>query len=1032
MASGQGTKDSSFSEDISDNTGDDEKENRAAGARKPTRKQRENQVVMDKGLKDVRSFTQQLFTTATMKMGDWIGMPPPSKAFNFFSVETPADANESAITEELAKIKLPTNPLEIMDMGQVSRDSESVSQSRHQEILQHPPRKRTMSMKDAVTPTPHSNAKAKMMLPPPVPHHRPPQPRRSSTQHTPSRGGDKHTPIFEAPEFSIPPQGLKVIDEKIAEALAKLCLKSAGSGGSKDAEIFACQSLFYIFSNPEAILASFGGIGSGETVGLDTAAVDGTLEVIFSAGWGKLVKRTVSRGLIPAFSKKTPPREAAALLIIALHILANGVVRDDEIFANVTALRASGVASTATQTMPDIGFEDETALRLMKRILRGMDAHGPESEVHRHVRDYMVRCHQTAMEAQRRELEQALGKDLAKEGLRSIDSWSFNRCALEWTRTVFVQHWEGRGFVKKDSLAGSCLRMFQLLHGTDSLSEAVFPTRSVGERLDLYECGLGWFNKTAEQSETDYHLLDFPYILHSEHLINFFRAINMDTMKEAYENVLAQNSLTQKMKNVTEVAWHTLVAHTIKMLSMFCVLTIRRSHLVEDTFNQLIHRERREVLRPLKLRFLDGEEDGQDLGGVTQEFFVILMQEIFNPDYGLFVTDSQTQMSWFNESSLDGVQKFEMVGVILGLALYNGVTLPINLPLAFYMKLLGQTPKLDDIGDRWPGLQRGLRDLLTWEDGDVGDIIGRTYEYSYDCFGTVRSIDISRAGETGIQYLEQPIPRLAEQQQTTPSPPQQSWLGPIVDEIPGSEHFMEGLADILRNAPPDFNPWAMRPYSEQTRYPVTYTDLNEDNFSDDSDDSELLDAADVPLPPDEPADFTAERPESSYERAARELEETSEPQQNASETSEEGSFTPEERAPSPVPDAPLVTNANRHAYVKDYLLWLHTRSVSRQYTALERGIFSILPARTLAFFTPPQLQLLLQGSPTISVDDLEANTKYEDGYNAEHRVIKEFWSIVRGYDEEQKRRLLEFVTSSPRVPVGGMGKLVFWDHEEWG
>ena len=39
--------------------------------------------------------------------------------------------------------------------------------------------------------------------------------------------------------------------------------------------------------------------------------------------------------------------------------------------------------------------------------------------------------------------------------------------------------------------------------------------------------------------------------------------------------------------------------------------------------------------------------------------------------------------------------------------------------------------------------------------------------------------------------------------------------------------------------------------------------------------------------------------------------------------------------------------------------------------------------------------------------------------------MKDFWSIVKRYDDRMKRKLLEFVTASDRVPVGGMKNLQF-------
>lgn len=41
------------------------------------------------------------------------------------------------------------------------------------------------------------------------------------------------------------------------------------------------------------------------------------------------------------------------------------------------------------------------------------------------------------------------------------------------------------------------------------------------------------------------------------------------------------------------------------------------------------------------------------------------------------------------------------------------------------------------------------------------------------------------------------------------------------------------------------------------------------------------------------------------------------------------------------------------------------------------------------------------------------------GYTATHPVIQTFWEVVEGFTEEEKRKLLKFVTSCSRPPLLG-------------
>lgn len=70
-------------------------------------------------------------------------------------------------------------------------------------------------------------------------------------------------------------------------------------------------------------------------------------------------------------------------------------------------------------------------------------------------------------------------------------------------------------------------------------------------------------------------------------------------------------------------------------ITPYLVLDVRRDNLLATTFNQLWRREKRELLRPLKVKMgMEEGEEGTDIGGVQQEFFRMAVIEALNPDYG--------------------------------------------------------------------------------------------------------------------------------------------------------------------------------------------------------------------------------------------------------------------------------------------------------------------------------------------------------------------------------------------------------------
>lgn len=65
-------------------------------------------------------------------------------------------------------------------------------------------------------------------------------------------------------------------------------------------------------------------------------------------------------------------------------------------------------------------------------------------------------------------------------------------------------------------------------------------------------------------------------------------------------------------------------------------LAVRREHIIEDTLNILnAQTQNASFKKKLKVKFIG--EPGVDEGGVRKEFFLILIKQLFDPQYGMFV-----------------------------------------------------------------------------------------------------------------------------------------------------------------------------------------------------------------------------------------------------------------------------------------------------------------------------------------------------------------------------------------------------------
>jgi hypothetical protein len=264
--------------------------------------------------------------------------------------------------------------------------------------------------------------------------------------------------------------------------------------------------------------------------------------------------------------------------------------------------------------------------------------------------------------------------------------------------------------------------------------------------------------QTFQSDGTETHLLAFSFLFEPATLVKYFRSVNINAMRKAHEIAATYTSDARQFLGSTVIPVYggkEVLATLRPHMAKYFVLTIRRSNVMEDAINQLWRRQRREILRPLRVRLgKDEGEDGLDHGGVQQEFFRLVFAEAFNPAHGMFTVDSRSHMTWFQPGSLEPLYKFEALGILMSLAVYNAVTLPITFPLAFYRKLLGmKVKKLAHITDGWGDLSKGLATFLEYE-GDVAEAICRTYEFSYEFLGSTVTIDMQKHGR------EDPWPRM--------------------------------------------------------------------------------------------------------------------------------------------------------------------------------------------------------------------------------------------------------------------------------
>ncbi|KAI6647271.1 Ubiquitin-protein ligase E3A-like [Oopsacas minuta] len=302
----------------------------------------------------------------------------------------------------------------------------------------------------------------------------------------------------------------------------------------------------------------------------------------------------------------------------------------------------------------------------------------------------------------------------------------------------------------------------------------------------------------------------------------------------------------------------------------FLNLQVNRNSLLLDTLGNIeaVADIRPEMFKKqLRINF-EGEE-GLDEGGPQKEFFQLLIEQLFNPDFGMFyVMDNGTDY-WFNMFSFENEASFRLIGILLGLAIYNSIILDVHFPITVYRKLLNCTPTYDDLHDSHPQMARSFADILSYKGEDFEDTYMLTFMITY--------------------------------------------TGPFGDSI---EHNLK----------------------------------------------------------------------------------------------EDGDNIP-------------VTKDNRKEYVDMYTDWLLNSSIELQFAAFKQGFDIVMKSNYLDdMFTAEEVELLVCGSQDFDFKELEKTTSY-DGFTPSHKLMIYFWDVVNNFPEETKRKLLQFITGTDRVPVGGLSKI---------
>ncbi|KYN41565.1 E3 ubiquitin-protein ligase HUWE1, partial [Trachymyrmex septentrionalis] len=118
----------------------------------------------------------------------------------------------------------------------------------------------------------------------------------------------------------------------------------------------------------------------------------------------------------------------------------------------------------------------------------------------------------------------------------------------------------------------------------------------------------------------------------------------------------------------------------------------------------------------------------------------------------------------------------------------------------------------------------------------------------------------------------------------------------------------------------------------------------------------------------------------------------------------------------------IVTEETKLEYIRLVCQMKMTGAIRKQLNAFLEGFYDIIPKRLISIFNEQELELLISGLPNVDIEDLKANTEYHK-YTATSLQIQWFWRALRGFDQADRAKFLQFVTGTSKVPLQGFAAL---------
>lgn len=177
----------------------------------------------------------------------------------------------------------------------------------------------------------------------------------------------------------------------------------------------------------------------------------------------------------------------------------------------------------------------------------------------------------------------------------------------------------------------------------------------------------------------------------------------------------------------------------------YCVY-VDRKNVLRSSYFQVMAKSPEEF-RTRRLEIKISGEEGLDYGGLSREWFGLLVKELLDPNFVLFEFSSEDKTTVVpckdSHANPEHLSYFKFVGRILAKAIMDGNFINLHLSKFVYKHILGRSCGLDDLQQADPEFHKSL---MWIRDNHVDESLGLTFSFDEMSFGVHRTRELVPGG----------------------------------------------------------------------------------------------------------------------------------------------------------------------------------------------------------------------------------------------------------------------------------------------